>query len=84
MALVTDIPVVPASRERSSVIHFLVRLFREKPLGAAGGLSTNLGQSLTINNRNLKTPYAQRWQFALQLQQALISPTRFYSTTQWR
>ena len=38
MALVTDIPAVPASRERSSVIHFLVRLFREKPLGAAGGV----------------------------------------------
>jgi hypothetical protein len=36
------------------------------PLGAAGGLSTNLGQSLTINNQNLKTPYAQRWQLALQ------------------
>ena len=38
MTLVTDIPVVPASRERSGVIHFLVRLFREKPLGAAGGV----------------------------------------------
>jgi len=38
MALVSDIPVVPASRERSGVIHFLVRLFREKPLGAAGGV----------------------------------------------
>ena len=38
MALVTDIPLVPVSRERSSVIHFLVRLFREKPLGAAGGV----------------------------------------------
>jgi peptide/nickel transport system permease protein len=38
MALVTDIPVVLASRERSGVIHFLVRLFREKPLGAAGGV----------------------------------------------
>jgi len=37
MALVTDIAVIPAGKERSSVIHFLVRLFREKPLGAAGG-----------------------------------------------
>jgi hypothetical protein len=36
------------------------------PQGAAGGLSTNLGQSITINNQNLKTPYSQRWQFALQ------------------
>src|ERR1700719_2608293 len=36
------------------------------PLGAAGGLSTTLGQSITINNRNLKPPYSQRWQFALQ------------------
>jgi peptide/nickel transport system permease protein len=38
MALVTDIAVIPAGKERSSVIHFLVRLFREKPLGAAGGV----------------------------------------------
>jgi peptide/nickel transport system permease protein len=37
MALVTNIAVIPAGKERSSVIHFLVRLFREKPLGAAGG-----------------------------------------------
>src|SRR5258708_10792761 len=38
MALVIDSPVGAASRERSGVIHFLVRLFREKPLGAAGGV----------------------------------------------
>ena len=38
MALVTDIAVIPAGKERSSVIHFIVRLFREKPLGAAGGV----------------------------------------------
>ena len=38
MALVTDIAVIPAGKERSSVIHFLVRLFREKPLGAAGAV----------------------------------------------
>ncbi|HJZ95717.1 MAG TPA: carboxypeptidase regulatory-like domain-containing protein, partial [Candidatus Solibacter sp.] len=36
------------------------------PLGAAGGYSTNLGQNITINNQNLKTPYSQRWQFAVQ------------------
>ena len=30
MALVTDIAVIPAGKERSSVIHFLVRLFRER------------------------------------------------------
>src|SRR5215213_11956147 len=38
MALVSDIPLVSASRERSTLIHFIVRLFREKPLGAAGGV----------------------------------------------
>ena len=38
MALVTDIPVALVRSERSSVVHFLVRLFREKPLGAAGGV----------------------------------------------
>jgi ABC-type antimicrobial peptide transport system permease subunit len=38
MALVTDIPVALARSERSGVVHFLVRLFREKPLGAAGGV----------------------------------------------
>ena len=38
MALVTDIPVALVRSERSGVIHFLVRLFREKPLGAAGGV----------------------------------------------
>jgi len=36
------------------------------PLGAAGGLNTNLGQNITINNQNLKNPYSQRWQFSLQ------------------
>src|SRR5258708_13580205 len=38
MALVIDTPATLASTERSGVIHFLVRLFREKPLGAAGGV----------------------------------------------
>jgi peptide/nickel transport system permease protein len=37
MALVNDTPIVAAHTERSGLIHFLVRLFREKPLGAAGG-----------------------------------------------
>ncbi len=36
------------------------------PLGAAGGLSTNLGQGVSFFNGNLRNPYAQRWQFALQ------------------
>ena len=36
------------------------------PVGAAGGLSTNLGQSVSFFNRNLSTPYMERWQFALQ------------------
>jgi peptide/nickel transport system permease protein len=37
MALVNDTPIVAARTERSGLVHFLVRLFREKPLGAAGG-----------------------------------------------
>ena len=36
------------------------------PLGSAGGLSTNLGQSVSFFNQNGKNPYVQRWQFALQ------------------
>jgi hypothetical protein len=36
------------------------------PLGAAGGLSTNLGQSVSFFNQNARNPYVQRWQFALQ------------------
>ena len=38
MALVTDTPIVAARTARSGPVHFLVRLFREKPLGAAGGV----------------------------------------------
>src|SRR3954447_13570408 len=36
------------------------------PLGAGGGLSTNLGQSVTFFNQNARNPYAQRWQLAVQ------------------
>jgi hypothetical protein len=36
------------------------------PVGAAGGLSTNLGQSVSFFNQSLRTPYMERWQFALQ------------------
>jgi hypothetical protein len=36
------------------------------PLGAAGGLSTNLGQNVSYYNQNLLSPYVQRWQLALQ------------------
>ncbi len=36
------------------------------PSGSAGGLSTNLGQSVSFFNQNGKNPYVQRWQFALQ------------------
>ena len=38
MALAIDAPATPAGAERSGFIRFLVRLFREKPLGAAGGV----------------------------------------------
>lgn len=37
-----------------------------QPLGAKGGLTTNLGQSLTFYNRDLKHPYSQRWSLGLQ------------------
>ncbi len=36
------------------------------PLGAAGGLSANLGQSVSFFNQDARNPYVQRWQFALQ------------------
>ncbi len=38
------------------------------PLGADGGLSTNLGQDLEFYNRNRKHGYSQRWSFGLQQQ----------------
>ena len=38
MALAIDIPAPSARAERSGVIRFVARLFREKPLGAAGGV----------------------------------------------
>jgi hypothetical protein len=36
------------------------------PLGAAGGANTNLGQSISFFNPNLRNPYMQRWQLAVQ------------------
>ena len=38
MAIVIDIPAPSSRAERNGVIRFIVRLFREKPLGAAGGV----------------------------------------------
>jgi hypothetical protein len=38
------------------------------PLGAAGGLTTNLGQDLTFYPPARKNPYAQRWSFGIQQQ----------------
>jgi hypothetical protein len=37
-----------------------------QPLGAAGGLSTNLGQAVSFYARNRKNPYNQRWSFGVQ------------------
>ncbi len=37
-----------------------------EPLGAAGGLTTNLGQPIGFFDRNLKQPYAQHWSLGLQ------------------
>lgn len=36
------------------------------PVGAANGLSTNLGQNISFFNQGLNNPYMQRWQFAVQ------------------
>ncbi|HYP06949.1 MAG TPA: TonB-dependent receptor [Bryobacteraceae bacterium] len=36
------------------------------PRGAAGGLSTNLGQNITFFDENTTSSYMQRWQFAVQ------------------
>jgi len=36
------------------------------PLGASGGLSTNLGQGVSYFNQTLSNPYMQRWQLAVQ------------------
>jgi Carboxypeptidase regulatory-like domain/TonB dependent receptor-like, beta-barrel len=36
------------------------------PMGAAGGLSTNLGQGVSFFNEDIHNPYMQRWQLAVQ------------------
>ena len=38
----------------------------QTPLGAAGGLTTNLGRNLTVYPLNRVLPYAQRWSFGVQ------------------
>ena len=38
MAMAIDVPTTSARSERGSVFRFVGRLFREKPLGAAGGV----------------------------------------------
>jgi hypothetical protein len=37
-----------------------------RPLAAAGGLSTNLGQGVSFFEQDIGNPYMQRWQLALQ------------------
>jgi hypothetical protein len=39
-----------------------------QPLGAAGGLATNLGQAINFFDPNTTSSYMQRWQFAVQRQ----------------
>jgi hypothetical protein len=39
-----------------------------QPVGSAKGASTNLGQSITIYNPNIRNPYAVRWQLSIQRQ----------------
>jgi len=36
------------------------------PLGAQGGLATNLGQAIEFYDAKLKPPYSQRWSFGIQ------------------
>lgn len=36
------------------------------PLGAAGGLATNLGQAITYFDPAIRQPYSQRWSFGIQ------------------
>ncbi len=38
----------------------------DRPVGASQGLMTNVGQSITFFNPNLRTPYMQRWQLSFQ------------------
>jgi len=49
------------------------------PPGRAGGLTTNLGQTVTFYNRDRKHPYAQRWSFGLQQ----LLPGRFLLDTSY-
>lgn len=53
-------------------IHFVATLTNPfpngflQPSGSAGGLSTGLGNSVSFFNPNIKSPYSERWQLALQ------------------
>ncbi len=38
------------------------------PVGASRGLSTNLGQQISLFNPNVRNPYTLRWQFSVQRQ----------------
>jgi hypothetical protein len=44
----------------------------QRPLGAAGGLTTNLGQGLSFFPEKRLNPYAQRWSFGVQRQLPLL------------
>jgi hypothetical protein len=39
-----------------------------QPLGAAGGMETNLGQGVSFFPENRKQPYSQKWSFSVQQQ----------------
>jgi hypothetical protein len=62
-------PVIPTQNNGQTFIATLANplpngLFA--PLGAAGGLETNLGQNISYFPRDRKIPYAQRWSFGVQ------------------
>ncbi len=64
-------PLVPSLDNGLSFIASLANPFPNgltAPLGAAGGYSTYVGQSVSFYNRKRSHPYAQRWSFGVQQQ----------------
>lgn len=67
----TNTELVPSLDNGQSFVSSLANPFPNgfnQPLGAAGGLSTFLGQNITFFNPGLVSPYVQRWQLSVQRQ----------------
>jgi hypothetical protein len=62
----------PIQATTDNGLHFITNLSNPlpngliAPLGAAGGLQTNLGQNISFFPQDRKMPYAQRWSFGIQ------------------